>query len=83
MDSDYISVRPVLAQPAPQHAPDSIPPSSDPLQPQVSSTRCNDPGQWFDPGSCMSVHVCDPAEKATDAPMSGRRGVHQNSCFAC
>ncbi|KAL3131125.1 hypothetical protein ABBQ38_000430 [Trebouxia sp. C0009 RCD-2024] len=38
MDSDYISVRPVLAQPAPQHAPDSIPPSSDPLQPQDSHT---------------------------------------------
>lgn len=40
MDSDYISVRPVLVQPAPQHAPDTAPLTSEPLQPQVSSTRC-------------------------------------------
>lgn len=36
MDSDYVSVRPVLAQPSPQHQADNMPPSSDPIQAQVS-----------------------------------------------
>ena len=35
MDSDYVSVRPVLAQPSPQHQGDNMPPSSDPIQAQV------------------------------------------------
>lgn len=41
MDSDYISVRPVLAQSPPQHHADNIPPSSDPTQAQVSLCKSN------------------------------------------